>query len=196
MSAHVNRVIGIEIQPELAKIATGNSILNNLSSRFDVVEADIRNHVNSLVPGSVDLIVANPPFWPATRDRLPKSEQRKIARHELMGTIGEWCQVAAQLLEPRRGRFCVVFPARRLDALVMSLADNGLSARRICLVHPNSAKPAELALVSARPGIVGQLQITPPLFLKASDGNDDEIAARIFSGEFSETISSHPDSRH
>jgi tRNA1Val (adenine37-N6)-methyltransferase len=113
----------------------------------------------------------------------------------MKGGIDEWLGSAASLLNQRRGRLCIVFPARRLDDLLVGLHRERLSATRLCFVHAMAAKQAELVLVEGRFGNTGRLVVDPPITLKKEGGADTSKVADIVSGKFSQKLVDRPDRR-
>jgi tRNA1Val (adenine37-N6)-methyltransferase len=188
-------VTAVEVQPELAALAIKNAELNDLQSSYRVISSDVRGVTAELEHGAFDLIVTNPPFWPVAHGRLPSDEERQVACHEIKGGIDEWLGSAAGLLNQRRGRLCIVFPARRLDDLLVGLHRERLSATRLCFVHAMAAKQAELVLVEGRFGNTGRLVVDPPITLKEEGGADTSKVADIVSGKFSQKLVDRPDRR-
>jgi tRNA1Val (adenine37-N6)-methyltransferase len=188
------QVIAVEVQEELAELARKNARINGLDSAYRVIASDVRGELD-LVPRSFDMAMMNPPFWAADEGRLPEKEERRIACHEILGGIAEWTGVARNLLKPKSGRLTIVFPARRLDSLIIALSKSGLSVVRMRMVHPRIGNPAELVLIEARVGKSGRLVVEKPLVLKHSDGSDTEEAARLLEGGFAKSLEERPDMR-
>jgi len=188
-------LVAIEVQPRLADVCASNAALNGLDDRTTVIAADMLEPHDRLPPAAYDLVVANPPFWPVDKGRLPELEERRIACHEVALTLAGWTGRAAELLHPRRGRLCAVFSARRADELLAALDRAGLSATRMTTVYPRADEPAELVLVEARPGGPGRLEVGPPLVLRGADGGDTAAGGAILRGEFSETLRARGDRR-
>jgi tRNA1Val (adenine37-N6)-methyltransferase len=191
----VGHVTAVELQPELANLSAQNAAVNNFTDRYVVLNEDVRNleSVFNKRP-QVDLVVMNPPFWPLSH-RLPSNSQRKIACHEVFGTIEDWTLIASRLISGRKGRISVVYPSRRLNELLIAFSKVDLFSSRLRMVHPNANSLAELTLVEVRPNSCGSLSVLPPLFLKNSDGTDTEEVDEIVSGAFSKTLFSLPDTR-
>ncbi len=185
-------VLGVELQPSLAEIARVNAEANGLESRYEVKESDIRDITAQEHRNAFGLVTANPPFWPAFDGRLPREEERQVACHEVHCGLEEWTRAAARLMNPRKGRFAVVFPARRVDTLIIALETARLSTKRMRFVQPYADKPAELVLVEARTGETGRLEAEPPLILKNPDGTDSEATKTIVNGEFSNDLKALP----
>jgi tRNA1(Val) A37 N6-methylase TrmN6 len=195
LSGHVGVVTAIECQPELADTSLQNAILNGLEDKFEMIRADIRGQEMFIhLAHNANLVVINPPFWPLTH-RLPTSEQRRIACHEINGTLDDWVEAASLLLSRRKGRVCIVYPSKRLDELLYALQKKKLSPSRLRFVHPCLRKPAELVLIEARSVSKGNLTILPPLFLRDEDGCDSKELSKIVTGQFSDEITNLPDLR-
>jgi tRNA1Val (adenine37-N6)-methyltransferase len=189
------KVVAIEVQSRLMALASRNAQLNDFSDSYEVIGMDIRRAYKDLKQGAFELVVSNPPFWPAYENRLPADEERQVACHEILGGIVDWVVAAARIVDPRRGRFCIVFPARRLDSLVIALEHSNLSCTRLRLVQPLANKAAELALVEARHGAPGRVVIEPPLVLKQNDGVDTPEVVAIMRGDFSLKLRERRDMR-
>jgi len=189
------RVVGVEIQPALAAACRRNARANGLDGSYELVEGDMAEPSPHMPAGEFDLVACNPPFWDAAAGLLPEDEERRIACHEVAVSLDGWVGAAARLLHPRRGRLCAVFPARRLDELLSSLADRGLSCARLLPVHPSPDAPAEIVLVEARDGGAGRMEIRPGLALRGSDGTDTPQLRQIVEGGFSAALRSRTDRR-
>ena len=195
LSKSVSSVIAVEIQPELANLSKLSAHKNDLDKQFLSVIQDIRFLKPDFSKHELfDLIVMNPPFWPKSH-RLPLNDQKKIACHELFGQIPDWLKTANRFVSRRKGRVCIVYPAKRLDLLLQSVTLNKLHPTRLQMVHPNNLRDAELVLLEARPVSKGNLSILPPLFLKTSEGHDSQELNDIISGAFSTEISKLFDKR-
>ena len=191
----VSHVIGVEVQPRMADLSMHNAIANSIQNRIDIIVGDLQDKHAMLPSKEFDLVVSNPPFWPSTSGRLPPDEERRIARHETLITLSGLVTKAKQLLHPKRGRFCIAFPAKRIETLFSELSDAALNVSRITFVHPNPDAPAELVLLEARTGRAGQLKISPPLYLKHRDNHDSQLCTEILSGAFCPALRQRDDMR-
>jgi len=189
------KVSAVEIQPVLANLAMENVEANSFGDSMEILNADIRKIGDQLPGAFFDLVIANPPFWPAEAGRLPKDEMKQIACHETAVTLDDWVTLVRRLLHPRRGRVCVVFPAKRVDELLLAFVKCGITATQVIVVHPRIDEPAEIILLEARLGQAGRLTIAPPLFLKNEQGDDTKMAREILSGNFSQSLRALKDRR-
>lgn len=122
-------VTAVEIQPSLHAIALENVRTNGLEGIVKCVNEDIRRFAQTHA-GSFDVVVANPPFFPASDGRLSPDTQRATARHELNGTIADFVKAARELLVDG-GRLSVVFDKRRKEELLSAARACGFSPMRL-----------------------------------------------------------------
>jgi tRNA1Val (adenine37-N6)-methyltransferase len=189
-----DRVVAVEIQERLFACCAENAARNGLGERLEAIRGDMRD-APALKGRRFDLVAINPPFWRTDHGHLPDDDERRIACHEVCVDLGGWVGAAARLVEPRKGRLCAVFPARRAAELLAAFAGHGLGATRLLAVHPRPDERAELVLVEARSGAGRPLAVEPPLFLRDRGNSETAEARAIFAGEFSEAIRSRADRR-
>lgn len=108
-------IAAVEIQESLHKIAEGNVCANDLGRIVHCFNEDYRKFA-ARNGGKFDVVVSNPPFYPAGQGRLSPNKERAAAHHELNGDISDLVVAAGRLLKPQ-GRFYVIFPANRQKEL-------------------------------------------------------------------------------
>ncbi|MBR2717462.1 MAG: methyltransferase [Oscillospiraceae bacterium] len=151
-------VSALDVLPEAVAAAEFNAALNGFSLR--AVCADLRDWRRHFRPGSFDLAVSNPPYWP--RSGGVASGSRGVARQESCSP-SELCAAAAGLVRPR-GKFCLVYPPERLGELICAMTEAGLEPKRLRLVHKDASSPPCAALLEGVLGGGKGLEILPPLF--------------------------------
>lgn len=170
---------GLEIVPEAAELARKNLQANALEARGEIVTGDIREHRRLFRAGSFDLVIANPPYYPAGSGALPADAARAGARGELLCTLEDLCRAAGFLLRTG-GRACLVHKPERLSELFCRLTAQGLEPKRLRLVCKRPESAPSLVLVEARRGGKPGLRIEPPLLLQGPDGSESEELARVY----------------
>lgn len=165
---------GIEIDGLLADAARDNAARLGLTERFRVLRADLAapdmSAFDALPPaGSMDLVVANPPYRRHGSGRPSPSSQRTRALFEAPVTLPAFAGAAARLLRAR-GRSCWVYGPDRLPDLLQELRAAGLEPKRMRCVHSRADGPATLVLVEARRAGRPGLAVEPPLALHAGEG--------------------------
>jgi tRNA1Val (adenine37-N6)-methyltransferase len=174
------KIIGVEIQPELADRARRSVLLNSLQNRIDILEGDLRELRGRLEPQAFEVVVANPPFrQPGTGRQAPINE-RAAARHELAGGLVDFLRAATYLLK-EGGRFYIVFLAERLVELLAEMREMRLEPKRLRCVHSRAGERGTLVLVEGRKGGRAGLAMEPPLFVYEGEAYSAEILA-IYEG--------------
>jgi tRNA1(Val) A37 N6-methylase TrmN6 len=174
------RVVALEIQETLARLASDNASRNGLSEGYVVHRADLRQP--PLRPESFPLIVSNPPHYPLGRGMISTNRERALARHELTCSVADLASSAYGLLTPE-GRLVVVYPASRLARLQAVVGRAGLFPRRLRRVLPGPGRPASVVLFEAsRAAGAGEVEL-PPLVTRDAQGQlsqemDDLLAGR------------------
>jgi len=172
-------ITGIEVQPELAALATQNVESNELKERIGIICADMRSVSIQTVSGPVNLVICNPPYRKGRSGRVNPQSQRAVARHEILATLSDVTHAAARLLGIG-GRFAVVYPAERITDLLMSLRSAGIEPKHIQTVHAKTQDPARLVLVSGIKAGRSGAAVHEPLVIFRPDGTYTDRVQAMF----------------
>ena len=182
--------LGLEREAPLVQAATANALRLGLADRLHFAQADLADRallaalpdlpgVNGCKAGSLDLVLANPPY--SVEGRSSQSHMRERA---LRGTQGAhvaenrtqvlkvFCRAAAGLLR-HQGYFFCIYDALALPHLSSALDAAGFGLRGLLPVRAYASRPALRVLVLARKNAAHQCAIEAPLTLhvgKASGG--------------------------
>lgn len=156
----LSHVLGLEIQPELARQAARNGVLNGFGGRMGVVLADIRNM--PLPPLSADVVVCNPPYRRAATGRVNPDPQRAIARHEILMVLDDILSGSKRILKPG-GRLAMIYPSERAVEVLAKMRTHGLEPKRVRFIHPDGGSESRLMLVEGCAGGRRGLKVLPPL---------------------------------
>lgn len=170
------RFTAIEIQDSFCELIERNAALNGMSDRLVPLCADVRDVNASLVGGEVDVVTANPPYMAPNSGARNTADEKYIARHEVYGTVKDFCGAAGRLLK-HGGRFYCVFRPERLEDLFESLRVSHLEPKRMTMIQATYAAPPSMVLVEAVKYAAPGLTVTPPLCLWEPDGNSPEKPA-------------------
>ncbi|MDR3631828.1 MAG: methyltransferase [Desulfocapsaceae bacterium] len=160
------RLVGLEIQPELAALARMNGHLNGFDDKYAVIDGDLRD-IKAFFPAeSFSRVVCNPPYYVEGSGRESADRQSLIARHQVCSSTDQ-IMAAAFLAVKNRGTVSVVFPADGLIELICSMVSAGLSPKRIQVVYsyPEPSAAATLVLVEAVKNGGPGTRILPPFYV-------------------------------
>ena len=155
---------GVEIQPELARIARRNTEANQMEDRITILNRDARKLTLSDLSGPADLIVSNPPFKKKNSGRLNPSRQKAVAKHEIELTLEDLLRQSSALLSPG-GTVCIIFPAERTTEILVLMEAYRIRPAMIRFVHPRRPDPAKLVIISGTRGGAGFPKIVSPMFI-------------------------------
>ena len=171
------QVTGVEIQPAAFRLAQLTAEENGLTDRLTFRLEDLRE--TTLPANRFDLVVCNPPYYPAGSGKLPASDVLRTARSEETCTLEDLCRAAARLL-PWSGHFCLVHKPERLTDLCCTLREHGLEPKRLRFIcRTGTAAPSLLLLDACRGGKPG-LTIEAPLILQHEDGTSTPEVDAIY----------------
>lgn len=171
-------VTNVERQAASHALSVRNAALNGLDRQVTCLHGDLRDKAQLPTAGSFDLVVSNPPYFPAVSGLVSPQASRRDARSEVTCTLGEVCAAAARLLR-YGGRFAVVFRPDRLVDLTDTLRQSRLEPKRLRFVQHTAAGAPSLLLLEARKGGRPGLTVEPPL-LHYTDGAESAEWQRMY----------------
>lgn len=155
------RIIGIEIQDSLCELANLNASENGYSGRMVVYKGDFREIDKFVDRESVDVVVSNPPYRRVMSGRLNPDGEKAVARHELFATIDDVFSSAAKILRPK-GKVAVIYPAFRLDDLIVAAWKHGFRAKWLTMIYSDLESPAMLVHAECVKGAGQEVRVAPP----------------------------------
>jgi tRNA1Val (adenine37-N6)-methyltransferase len=163
---YARRLVLIERQPSLVRLARQNLSANGLDERAVAYEWDLARPLAAIVPELVhaaSLVVANPPYTSEARDaRAPKGEAGKARAPSRRGDLRPFLRAAAEALG-HRSRACFIYPAHALVEFFAMAREVKLEPKRLRWVHGREGRPARVALIELCFGKKGGLVVAPPL---------------------------------
>lgn len=171
----VSKVIGIEIQEEVAEMAVRSVKMNNLDSKINILNIDLNNAEDYLEINSFDAVVTNPPYKLSNSGIINPSDKKAISRHEVKCTLEDVIKVASRLLK-HHGRLFMIHRPQRLVDIMCLLRQYKLEPKHIRLVHPKVGEKPNMVLIKAVKAANRELRFEKPLYVYNDDGiYTDEI---------------------
>jgi tRNA1(Val) A37 N6-methylase TrmN6 len=162
------RIVGLELQRPLQRIASHNVAQNELSGRVEMVEGDLERPPPRLAAASFDHVMTNPPHLPAAAASPSPSRQRALAHAEASLDLAGWLLGCLRMLKPDGG-LTLIHRADRLNEVLAALF--GRAGEVIVFpLWPAAGRPAKRVLIQARKGARGPLRLVPGLALHDEGG--------------------------
>ncbi len=159
------RLVGLELQQDLADLAVKNVQANGFSSNFQIICGDVRRVGKFVQAESFDLVVCNPPYGKCGSGRINQTNEAAIARHELKANLDDMLSAAAFGVR-NRGTVVFVYPAVRLAGLVAGMHKHALITKRLRPVYSYpEADQAALVLVEAVKNGGEGCQLLSPMYI-------------------------------
>ena len=158
----------VEIQSSFCDLIRRNAALNGMESRLTPLCADVREIKAHTLGREADTVTANPPYMAPDSGARNTTDEKYVARHEVCGTVTDFCAAAGRLLK-HGGRFYCVFRPERLADLFAGLRAAHLEPKRMTAVQATYAARPSMVLVEAVKYAAPSMLVTPPLCLWEPD---------------------------
>jgi tRNA1Val (adenine37-N6)-methyltransferase len=171
---YTNEMIGVELQTDLFETAQKNSLMNHCEDRVHFINADITTLRRDMKRTPFHVVVSNPPYTKRKSGRACPERSRFLARNEETLDLEALVDTVSSLLM-KKGRFYVIYPARRVGELIHAAAARKLALKRLRAVHPRRNEGANLVLAEfMKDGGVGAA-IERPLYVYDREGISAEV---------------------
>ena len=150
-----------EVQEYYAELIKRNAVYNSLEDRLTVMHGDVRD-----LPSTEDaeIVFTNPPYMKADGGKNNSTDGKTIARHEIHGTVRDFCEAAKRRLK-YGGSFYAVYRPDRLTDLIFAMRQSGIEPKRMTFVHASAAKESSMLLVEGKRGGRSGMILTPPFII-------------------------------
>lgn len=174
-----SKIVGIEIQEDVANMANRSVELNNLQNRLEIICENIKNLKNVYETNSFDAIVTNPPYKTKGTGGINELKSKLISRHEITTDLEDFISISSYLLKDQSNIYMVHRPERLVDILSI-FRKYKLEPKELKLVQPNCGKAPNLVLIKATKNAKPFLKIDKPLYIYKSDGTYTEELLKIY----------------
>ena len=171
------RIVGLEMQRDLVRLAGDNAILNAMETRVSVMIGDLLHPPPRLSPGSFDHVMANPPFNQRGRGTPTPIPGKADATIESDADLAAWVRFSFAMVRSK-GTVTFIHRADRIDALLGELAGRAGEV----VVFPlwaGHGTDASRVLVRARKQIAAPARLASGLVLHEADGRFTAAAEAI-----------------
>lgn len=130
----VEKLIMVELQEPLAKMAECSAGLNKTKTKIEVLNINLIDALDYIKQESVDVITCNPPYFKKGSGEAPKDFSRAVARHELTVSLKEIIQISSSLLK-QGGKLYMVHIESRLEEIRKLLNHNNLKLNEFSVLE-------------------------------------------------------------
>lgn len=167
------KIIGVEIQEEVATMAQKSIKLNSLENIFEIINSNIKDL--KLPKNYYDVVITNPPYKKVETGVISRNIKQQISRFEMYANLDDWIKTASELINSK-GSFYMVYRVNRLTELFEVLRKYKLEIKRIRFVHSKLSEQSNLVFIKAIKNGNTFLKVEKPLVIYNDDGiYTDEI---------------------
>ncbi len=200
---NLKKIIGIEVQKEVADMAKRSVEINRLQDKIEIINLNIKdiledkevknrisknimkdnnvdvNNVDCLSRENFDFVVTNPPYKKLETGKINESEYKYISRHEVTANLEDFIKVSRYLLKDK-GAFYMVHRPDRLVDIIELMRKYKIEPKKIRFVHSTIEKEPTLVLIKGIKNARPFLKIERPLIIYKKNGNYTDEIHRIY----------------
>lgn len=174
------KIVGVEIQQDVAYLANKSVKLNNLEDQIEIINADINDISKEMLTETYDIITCNPPFFKITdNSNLNDCEYKTIARHEVKLNLDAIMSISKKLLK-NNGIIGMVHRPERLIDIIEAMRKNNIEPKTIQLVYPHMDSESNILLIEGRKNGNLGLKIKEPIYSHDINGEYTDQIKKYF----------------
>ena len=171
--------VGVEIQSDVAEMASRSIKLNNLENKIKIINKNISDLKDIYERKSFDVVVTNPPYKKINTGILNDENKKIISRHEVKGSLEDFIHISSYLLKDY-GEFYMVHRPERLVDIFSSMRANKIEPKKIRFVYPSKDKKANLVLIKGVKLGKPFLEYEDNLYVYNEDGTYTDEILKIY----------------
>lgn len=141
------KIIGFELQKDIAELAWESISINGLDKQIKVINDDVKNIDEFFKPNSFDVITCNPPYFKINDDKSKnKNDYLTLARHEIAIDLETIFKLVNRFLKDN-GNFYMVHRSERLDEIIIFANKYRLNVKEIQFISTKTNNNPNTILV-------------------------------------------------
>jgi tRNA1(Val) A37 N6-methylase TrmN6 len=171
------RVVGLEMQRDLVRLANHNIQMNHFQNRLDILQGDLQVPPPRLAASSFTHVMSNPPYF--AKDQVTKSPitSKALSNVESTSSLKSWVDFCVRMVQPK-GTVTFIYTADRLDDLMLHASER-LSELVLFPLWPKENRAAKRFLLRGRKNVEKPMTIASGLVLHDESGAYSQSAQAI-----------------
>ena len=175
----LKKVVGVEIQEEVANMAKKSILLNNLENRFEILNCNIKELNKIYENQTFDVIVTNPPYKKQDSGIINENEKKLISRHEITANLEDFIKISKDLLKDKGELYMVHRPERLVDIFEL-MRKYKIEPKELKMVCPNKNKEPNLVLIKGVKNAKPFLKVEKNLYIYDTENNYTKEILEIY----------------
>ena len=172
---NIEKIYGVEIQAQVARLAIKSIEMNNLEDKIEILHMDLKDLSNRFKKSTFDIVTSNPPYMKKGSAIINLEDNYAISRHEIECNLEDIINISNYLLKTLGKLYMVHRPDRLVD-IIYTMRKYNLEPKYIRFIQPKINKKPNLILIEGVKGAKPDLKFYDPLIVYNEDGSyTDEI---------------------
>ena len=157
------KIYGFELQKNIFELGFLSVGANQLSKQVTIVNANLKDTFEYILPESVDAVTCNPPYFKYQKNSvINEDEEKAIARHEIAMNF-EDIMISAKYILKNKGALYLVHRPDRLEEFFNCLSKYNFAVKKLQFVYSSFDKEAIMVLIKAVKNGQAGLKVSAPL---------------------------------
>ena len=157
------KIKGFEIQKNPFKLAYNSVRLNNKEDQIEVINDNLSNALEYILPETVDAVTCNPPYFKYTKgSNINDIEEKAIARHEIETNL-DAIMVASRYILKNKGILYMVHRPERLAEIINTMNKYKFAVKRLQFIYTDPKKSAIMVLIKATKNGLEGVKVNPAI---------------------------------
>ena len=179
---NLKEIKGIEIQRDVAEMASRSIKLNDLEDKFQIINDNIKNIEKHFPKGTFDVVVTNPPYKKENSGIINESDNKIISSHEITANLEDFIHQASIMLKDNGAMYMVHKPERLCD-IVYLMRKYNLEPKELKFVYSNMDSEPSLILIKGCKNGHAFLKVNKPLYIYNDNGSYTSDILKIYGKE-------------
>ena len=177
----LSKIIGIEIQKDMADMAKRSVELNSLQDKIEIKNLNVKEIAEKalLEREKFDFVVTNPPYKKLDTGKTNENEYKFISRHEVTANLEDFIKNSKYLLKDKGSMYIVHRPDRLVDIIEL-MRKYKIEPKRMRLVYSTIENEPTLVLIKGIKNAKQFLKVEKPLIIYNSKGEYTEEIHKIY----------------
>lgn len=175
-------ICAIELQARCCELARKSIEHNALSSKINVMNADIADLLaddsDKRFDNYFDAVTCNPPYT-KMGDGITDSTSKSLARHESSAGIYEFTAYAYRILKDKGSLYLVHRPSRLVDIFDAGRSI-GMEPKKLQFISGKKGSAPNIALIELSKNGGRELKVLPEIYTREEDGSFSEDLLAIY----------------
>ena len=176
---NAKKIVGVEIQEEVANMAQRSIYLNNLENKIEIICEDLKNIKKTYKNKTFDVVVTNPPYKKIGTGIINENKNKLISRHEISANLEDFINISSYLLKDL-GSLYMVNRSERLVDVIQLLKKYKIEPKELTFVQPSINKEPNIFLIKAVKCAKSFLKINKPIYVYDENGKYSKEILKIY----------------